>query len=136
MCYDGIVIIFNLDNLIISFHFHYCHLCVMFILCAIFRWRKYKIPVSYILQCHLLDYENHLLSIVLSHCHYSLRHGKGQDVTYDYPALEKHLVDRFIHGKPLIQLEIPQVVYRKDVYSVMTFANIRKKVKPQVSGNE
>ena len=54
-------------------------------------------------------------------------------MTYDYPALEKHLVDRFIHGKPLIQLEIPQVVYRKDVYSAMTFANIRKKVKPQVS---
>ena len=54
-------------------------------------------------------------------------------MTYDYPALEKHLVDRFIHGKPLIQLEIPQVVFRKDVYSAMTFANIRKKIKPQVS---
>ena len=101
-----------------------------------YRWRKHKIPVSHIQQCHLLDYEHHLLSIVLSHCHYSLHHGKGQNVTYDYPALEKHLVDRFIHGKPLIQLEIPQVLYRKDVYSAMTFANIRKKVKPQVSHDE
>ena len=95
-------------------------------------WREHKVPVSHIQHCHLLEYEHQLLSIVLSHCHYSLEHGKGQNVTYDLPALEKHVVDRFIHGKPLIQLEIPQVVYRKDVYTAETFANIRKNVSPQV----
>ena len=41
-------------------------------------------------------------------------------------------MDRFIHGKPLLVLEIPQVVYRRDVYSATSFANIRKKVSPQV----
>lgn len=51
---------------------------------------------------------------------------------YDVPALEKHLVDRFIHGKPFLQLEILQVAYRKDVYTAEAFANIRKNVKPQV----
>jgi hypothetical protein len=61
-----------------------------------------------------------------------LEHGKGQNVTYDYPALEKNIIDRFIHGKPLIQLEIPQVTYRKDVYTAQVFANIRKNVSPQV----
>ena len=41
-------------------------------------------------------------------------------------------MDRFIHGKPLLMLEIPQVVYRRDVYTATSFANIRKKVSPQV----
>ena len=92
-----------------------------------------KIPIGHVRQCHLLDYEHQFLSIVLSHCQYSLRHGQAQEIEYDLPALEKHIMDRFIHGKPLIQLEIPQVVYRKDVYTAATFANIRKKVHPQVS---
>ena len=92
-----------------------------------------RIPIGHVQRCHLLDYEHQLLSIVLSHCQYSLRHGQAQEIEYDLPALEKHIMDRFIHGKPLIQLEIPQVVYRKDVYTAATFANIRKKVRPQVS---
>ena len=59
--------------------------------------------------------------------------GKGQDVSYDWPALEKDILGRFIHGKPLIQSDIPQVVYRKDIYTAATFAAVRKKVEPQVS---
>ena len=51
---------------------------------------------------------------------------------YDIQALEKHILNQFIHGKPLIVLYIPQVIYRKDVYTVGTFADVRKKVKPQV----
>ena len=62
--------------------------------------------------------------------------GKGQDVSYDLPALEKHLLDRFIHGKPFILSDIPQVVYRKDVYTAVTFAAVRKKVDPQVSSQK
>ena len=89
-------------------------------------------PITHIHRCHLLDYEHQLLSIVLSHCHYSLTIGKGQNVTYDYHALEKHILDRFIHGKPLILSDIPQVVYRNDVYTSATFATVRKKVHPQV----
>ena len=95
-------------------------------------WRARKIPVSHAQSCHLLDYENQIISIVLSHCQYSLEYGKGQKVKYDLPALEKHLVDRFIHGKPFVQLELLQVVYRKDVYTAEVFAKIRKNVNPQV----
>ena len=51
---------------------------------------------------------------------------------YDHQALERHILNRFIHGKPLILLEIPQVVYRKDIYTTDTFADVRKKVAPQV----
>ena len=50
-------------------------------------------------------------------------------MTHDLPALEKHFVDQFVHGKPLIQLHIQQITYRKDAFSI---ANIRKRVAPQV----
>ena len=103
-----------------------------FILLISFHWKEHKVPLSHIQYCHLLDHEHQLLSIVLSHCQYSLEHGKGQNISYDLPALEKHIVDRFIRGKPMIQLEIPQVVYRKDVYTAEAFANIRRNVCPQV----
>jgi hypothetical protein len=98
----------------------------------VIAWKEHKVPLSQLQHCHLLDYERHILSIVMSHCQYSLEHGKGQNITYDSMALEKHIIDRFIHGKPLIQLEIPQVTYRKDVYTAQVFANIRKNVSPQV----
>uniref|UniRef100_A0A1X7TWB5 RZ-type domain-containing protein n=1 Tax=Amphimedon queenslandica TaxID=400682 RepID=A0A1X7TWB5_AMPQE len=91
-----------------------------------------KIPVSQIQSCHLLSYEEEILSLVISHSRYSLEHGKGQNINYDLPGIERHLLDRFVLGKPIIQLEIPQVVYRKDVYTAEAFANIRRNVYPQM----
>ena len=52
---------------------------------------------------------------------------------YDYCAIEKHILDRFIYGKPRIISDIPQVVYRKDVYTAVALDAVRKKVYPQVS---
>ena len=99
---------------------------------ALSFWREHNIPITHLHRCHLLDYEHQLPSIIVSHCKYSLRVGKGQDVKYDHHALEKHLLNRFIYGKPLILLDFPQVVYRKDIYSTVTFTGVRDRVKPQV----
>ena len=55
---------------------------------------------------------------------------------YDHPALERHILNRFIHGKPtiiLIKDDLPQVVYRKDIYTTDTFSDVKKKVAPQAS---
>ena len=95
-------------------------------------WVDFKVPITHINRCHLLDFEQHLQSIILSHCHYSLTVGKGQDIKYDLPALEKHILNRFIYGKPMIHLGIPNVAYRQDLYSTDTFLAVRQKVKPQV----
>ena len=89
--------------------------------------------LPHIHACHLLDYQSQLQSILLSHCHYSLHVGHGHEVSYDVPALEKHILDRFIHGKPRILVDIPQVNYQKDVYTAATFSAVRKKVAKQVS---
>ena len=96
-------------------------------------WSGHKVPITHINHCHLVIYEQQLQSILLSHCHYSLTAGSSHLVRYDLQALEKHILDRFIHGKPMILADIPQVVYRKDTYTATRFGAIRKKVSPQVS---
>lgn len=101
--------------------------------CPHSKWLEHKVPLTHVHRCHVLDYEPQLVSIILSHCHYSLRAGKGHDITYDFPSLQKHILDRYILGKPILLMDISEVVYRKDVYTATTFANIREKVKKQVS---
>ncbi len=93
---------------------------------------KNEVPITHIHQCHVLDYEQQILSVVISHCHYSLRMGEAHTVKYDYQSLQKHILDKFIHGKPTILSDIPQVVYKKDIHNTATFVAIRTKVKPQV----
>ncbi|CAI8024800.1 E3 ubiquitin-protein ligase rnf213-alpha [Geodia barretti] len=94
-------------------------------------WREHKIQLDHIHKCHLLDYQSQLQSILLSHCHYSLHVGEGREVSYDLPALEKCIVDRFIHGKPTIVVDIPNVRYQEDIYTAAAFAAVRKKVARQ-----
>ena len=90
-------------------------------------------PITHIHQCHLLDYEDQIMSVILSHCHYSLRAGEAHTVKYDHQSLQKHILDKFIYGKPTILSDIPQVVYRTDIHTIDTFEAVRNKVKPQVS---
>lgn len=97
------------------------------------KWVKYELPVSHVSQCHLLDYEHQIVSIVLSHCLYSLKVGEAHSVQYDHQALEKHIVDKFFHGKPRILTGTPEVMYCEDVYTAQKFRSIRSNVKPQVS---
>ena len=96
-------------------------------------WREHKVPITHVHRCHFLEYEQHLQSIILSHCHYSLAVGSGQNIKYDLPALEKNILNRFIYGKPAVLLDIACVAYRKDIYTAETFQEIRRKVKPQVN---
>lgn len=103
-----------------------------FLNCRRIVWEPLRISVVHVHRCHLIDYERHILSIVFSHCHRTLRVGKGEDVKYDLEALEQHLVSRFIAGKPIINLEIPHVLYHSDVYTAERFAAIQKHVMPQV----
>ena len=89
-------------------------------------------PITHIHRCHLLDYEQQIVSVVLSHCCYSLKVGEAHSVQYDHQALEKHILDRFIYGKPIILSDIPHVAYRRDIYTTVTFNAVRRKVSPQV----
>ena len=113
-------------NLLLGYSFsRFTNLALLFLpLTANPCGKSTRFPSHTSMGCHLLTYEQQLPSLVLSHCHYSLAVGRGQDISYDLPALEKQLLDRFIHGKPLILSDIPQVAYRKDIYTAATFAGI------------
>ncbi len=92
------------------------------------------ILLSRVQRCHLLDYEQELVPLVVSHCHYTGAATHGH-INCNLPALEKHILDKFIHGKLLISLELPQVAYRRkerDIYTATTLVAVRKNV-PQVS---
>ena len=53
-------------------------------------------------------------------------------MVYNLPALEKHIVDRFIHGKPEIDVNIPVISFKTDVVQTTGFAKVRKSI-PQVN---
>lgn len=105
----------------------YLHLLVIYRL-----WERYTVPISHIDCYHVLDYEHKIVSVVLSHCCYNLKPGEAHTVQYDHQAIEKHIVHKFIYGKPRILSDIPEVVYKRDIYTTVTFDAVRKKI-PQVS---
>ncbi len=49
---------------------------------------------------------------------------------YDYQALEKHILDKFIHGKPGILSDVSQAVCRDT--STVALDVVRTKISPQV----
>ena len=69
----------------------------------------------------------------MSHCHYSLTRGKGTEVNYDIAALERHFLSRFVHGRPLFDLNTaPIVIQCRNVLTSENFDTIRKNIRPQV----
>ena len=106
---------------------------MMLLKCQHYRALKQTLPLKDIQKCYLVADEHQFMSIVMSHCHYSLTRGKGTEVEYDVPALERHFLNRFVHGRPLFDLSTACIVLqRKHVHNSTNFATIRKNIAPQV----
>ena len=72
------------------------------------------------------------MSIIMAHCHYSLRAGEDVSYHFDFQGLEKQFLNECVYGKPHIEVkELPHMVYRKDVYTAQKFEEINRKI-PQV----
>ena len=86
---------------------------------------------------HVLQYSlNQLMTIVSAHCHYTLRPGQEKaETVYDFQALQRQLLNELVYGKPMIKepKKMLQMVYRKDVYTIEKFNEIKSKVDPQVT---
>ena len=52
------------------------------------------------------DTDRDLLPLILAQCNYSLEVGRGTLVQYNWDALERQLIDRFIRRKPLIDFKV------------------------------
>ena len=57
---------------------------------------------------HLIAYdqERDLLPLILAHCNYSLEVGKETIIQYDWAALERQLIDRFLRGRPYVEFKV------------------------------
>ena len=92
---------------------------------------KRHIPSHKIQDCHMISFKDQLSHVIFSHCKYSLKSGHGADIKYDFPALEKHILDRFVRGRPMITCDIPLISYRSEVLKALIFKKIRRNI-PQV----
>ena len=85
------------------------------------------LQLSRIQNCHLLDYQDDLIPIILLHSQL-----EGQkSVIGNILALETHIMHKFIHGKPLLIEETPEVVYTNDDSSLIRakIGSLREKIK-------
>ncbi|KAI6647050.1 E3 ubiquitin-protein ligase [Oopsacas minuta] len=93
------------------------------------KWsRSDKIPLRELNMSHVIEYEEHLQPLLLSHAHYSLALGQGSQVTYDFEGVEQQLMEQFIQNKPLILAEHSRFEYIREAYNLEVFEQVRHKV--------
>ncbi|XP_027055365.1 E3 ubiquitin-protein ligase RNF213-like isoform X2 [Pocillopora damicornis] len=92
------------------------------------------IQLQDVTRSHLISYdtERDLLPLVLAQCNYSLEVGRGTLVQYNWEALERQLIDRFIRGRPLIDFKDERFAFSKDAQLDSVFTSVKNKVRPQV----
>eukprot|EP00118_Oscarella_pearsei_P024112 m.298997 g.298997 ORF g.298997 m.298997 type:complete len:1015 (+) comp40786_c0_seq14:4240-7284(+) len=95
-----------------------------------FEGRPPTISMNEVTNAQLIsyDYEKDFLPLLLAHCNYSLEVGRGSDITYDFAALERQLVDRFLTGKPKIKFQVHQFAFSRDAYTSDLFVRIAQKI--------
>lgn len=52
------------------------------------------------------DSEKDLLPVMLANCSYSLEVGKETSSQYNWEALQKQIIDRFIRGRPTVEFQV------------------------------
>ena len=79
------------------------------------RQRRRQIHLTEIQACHLLCYENSLLPLLQCYLH---ANSDGQRAFKSPDALEKHIVQMFVQGKPNIAADYIVVTYRQEGQSI------------------
>ena len=98
------------------------------------RFKKERhVNLSQIQPCHMIEYETKILLLFSSYGCISER--SKTDFT-DLNALEKHIMHKFVRGKPIIVIKHQDmlVTYKQDVdiSTAKNIAAVREKVTPQV----
>ena len=67
-----------------------------------------RVSSASVTMSHLIAYdpERDLLPLILAHCNYSLEVGQETLVHYDWAALERQLIDRFLRGRPFVEFKV------------------------------
>ena len=66
------------------------------------------LPLSEVTVSQLVAYnsEKELLPLMLGNCSYSLELGKDTLLQYNWQALEKQIIDRFVRGRPIVEFNV------------------------------
>lgn len=70
-----------------------------------------------------------LLPLVYTNCDYSLEIGKSTKIEYNFDGIQKHLMERLCFGKPKIEIQMKEFVYRDDVHNAKKFTNLKRTIK-------
>ena len=67
-----------------------------------------RVPMEEVTKAQLVAYdvERDLMPLVFAHCDYSLAVGEGTKITYNLQALERQIIDRFLVGKPHVDMKV------------------------------
>ncbi|XP_078382607.1 E3 ubiquitin-protein ligase rnf213-alpha-like isoform X3 [Oculina patagonica] len=87
------------------------------------------IPLSEVSGSQLIAYdsEKDLLPVMLANCSYSLEVGKETQLQYNWETLEKQIIDRFIRGRPQVDFEVDNFMFREDARD-FAFDSLRSKI--------
>ena len=106
-------------------------MCCILIVCYLVycvRSRSDKKPLRELNTSHVIEYEEQLQPLLLSHAHYSLALGQGSHVTYDFEGVEHQFMEQFIQSKPFILAEHLRFEYTREAYNLDVFEQVRHKV--------
>ncbi|KAJ7339378.1 hypothetical protein OS493_005772 [Desmophyllum pertusum] len=89
-----------------------------------------RVSVTEVTMSHLIAYdpERDLLPLILAHCHYSLEVGQETLVHYDWAALERQLIDRFLRGRPFVEFKEERFAFSRDTRDDAVFASLTDKI--------
>ncbi len=93
------------------------------------------VPPGEATACHLVafDKERDLLPLILANHNYEVEAGRGQTHTYNLEGLQKQIEDKFIRGRPKLDItKIEPLIFRQDSLDATGFNKMRKQI-PQVN---
>lgn len=73
-----------------------------------------------------------LLTLFLANRNYSFDIGKAEKLPYDFKRIEKLFVEKLCFGKPSIQIQVNEFIYRDDILETKQLINLNL-VTPQVN---
>ena len=75
-----------------------------------------KIPFAEVSLSQLVahDSEKDLLPVMLANCTYTLEVGKDTSLQYNWEALQKQIVDKFIRGRPIVEFKVHATVHARE----------------------
>ena len=82
-----------------------------------------KIPFTEVSSSQLVAYdsEKDLLPVMLANCTYTLEVGKETSLQYNWEALQKQIVDKFIRGRPIVEFKVHVTVcFREKAQTILS----------------